>query len=183
MVINSFWDLFEQEVKDIYSAEQQVLAALPKMVQNATSTDLREALGNHLGQSQRHISRLEECCVAFGFQPTGSTCDAMKGIIEEANKMLVNSKPSFVLDCAIIANAQRVEHYEICAYGTLVAFCEALDFDEQAKILQDTLDEEGEADEKLNDIALDEVNSKAIEESGGREAILALSRTHRAELL
>lgn len=182
-MINSFWDLFEECVKDQYDAEQQIVQALPTVLNKVTSSDLRKALENHLVETQQQVRRLAECCNVFGFEPTGNACEAMRGLIAEVNELCEEANPSFTLDAGIIAACQKIEHYEICGYGTLVAFCEALDYNDQAKMMQDSLDEEGEADEKLNDIALDEVNGKAIEEGGGKEGIRARAKTAGARLI
>lgn len=159
--LNSLNDLFESELKDMYSAEKQILAALPKMEQTATSEDLKKAFGNHLEETKGHVQRLEQACEILGFTPTGKACKAMEGIIEEGKEVLDQDGEPDVIDAALIAAAQRVEHYEIAVYGCLRTYAELLNQPEVENLLRQTLDEEAQADEILSGCAED-INQRAL---------------------
>lgn len=154
-------ELFEHQLKDLYSAEDQLTKALPKMVKNATDEKLKKAFEDHLEETKEHKKRLEEICKELDIDPKGETCKAMKGLIKEAESFLEEVKDKEVKDAGMIAEAQRVEHYEISGYGTAVRYAKELGHDSIAKKLQKTLDEEYNADEKLNDLAEDRLNRKA----------------------
>lgn len=154
-------ELFEHQLKDLYSAEDQLTKALPKMVKNATDEKLKKAFEDHLEETKQHKSRLEEICDELDIDPTGETCKAMKGLIKEAESFMEEVKDKEVLDAGMIAEAQRVEHYEISGYGTAVRYAKELGHDDIAKKLKKTLDEEYGADDKLNDIAEKRLNRKA----------------------
>ena len=138
------------EVKDLYNAEKQLTKALPKLAKNATNRELRDALTSHLSETENHIARLEQIFELLGEKPKGKLCDGMQGIIEEGNSMLEEVEQGAVMDACIIAGGQRAEHYEIAAYGTCVAWAEAIGLDEVANVLQQTLAEEKAADQKLS---------------------------------
>ncbi|OEY71790.1 YciE/YciF ferroxidase family protein [Salegentibacter salarius] len=154
-------DLFEHQLKDLYSAESQLVKALPKMVKAANDEKLKKAFEDHLEETKEHKKRLEEISKELGFKPTGQECKAMKGLIEEAEAFLKEDAEDDVRDAGIIADAQRVEHYEISGYGTVVRYAKKLGHKDAAKTLQKTLDEEYTADENLNKLAEKRVNKKA----------------------
>ena len=155
-------DLFEHQLKDLYSAETQLIAALPKMAKAANDPKLREAFEGHLEETKTHKKRLQEVCDDLDIKPTGEECKAMKGLIKEAQSMIEEDAEKEVKDAGLIADAQRVEHYEISGYGTLVRFAKELGHKDIAKKLQKTLDEEYKADEKLNKMAEKRLNKKAV---------------------
>ena len=161
MAINTMQDLFVHELKDLYSAEKQLTKALPKMHKAAESTQLQQAIMQHLHETETHVQRLEEIFEAMSVSTRGAKCDAMDGLIKEAQKMMKEAEEP-VRDAAIIAAAQRIEHYEIAAYGCARSFAELLEQSDAADLLQTTLDEESAANEKLNDIAESEVNEQAM---------------------
>src|SRR5205823_10164169 len=141
--------LFEDQLKDIYSAESLIIKALPKMAKRASSGELKEALTSHLQETKQQVERLNRIAEGLGRKLTGKKCKAMERLIQEGAEVLEADGPDPVIDAAIIAAAQRVEHYEISAYGTARALAEQLGHEEIAELLQETLDEESAADEKL----------------------------------
>lgn len=154
-------DLFEHELKDLYSAENQILRAMPKLKDQASDDKLKKAIEKHLKETEKHVQRLEEICEEMGIKPTGETCHAMQGLVKEAESFLMEEAEKEVRDAGIIAEAQRVEHYEISGYGTAVRLAKELGLDKIASKLQKTLDEEYKADGTLNDMAEDRLNRKA----------------------
>lgn len=154
-------DLFEHELKDLYSAENQILRAMPKLKDKASDDKLKKAIEKHLKETEKHVQRLEEICEEMGIKPTGETCHAMQGLVKEAESFLMEEAEKEVRDAGIIAEAQRVEHYEISGYGTAVRLAKELGLDKIASKLQKTLDEEYKADGTLNDMAEDRLNRKA----------------------
>lgn len=156
------------EVKDLYNAERQLTKALPKLAKNATNPELREALTSHLKETETHINRLEQVFDLLDEKPKGKLCDGMQGIIEEGNAMLEEVEEGAVMDACIIAAGQRAEHYEMAAYGTCVAWAQALGLDEVAGLLEQTLADEKAADQKLSAIAEADVNEAAT--AGNEEA-------------
>lgn len=154
-------DLFEHQLKDLYSAESQLLDALPKMVKKATNPKLKEALKDHLAETKKQKERLEEIGKKLDMKLGGEKCKAMEGLIKEAEDLIDEAAEASVKDAGIIADAQRVEHYEISAYGTAIAFSKELGKNDVAKILLETLKEEKKADDTLNEIAKSRVNTKA----------------------
>jgi ferritin-like metal-binding protein YciE len=163
-------ELLVEEVKDIYDAEKQLVKALPKMAKATDSPELRAAFEDHLEITKAHVSRLEEVFKLLGVPARGKTCEGMKGLIEEGQKAIEELEGT-VLDAALIASAQKVEHYEIATYGTLATFAEVLDMQDAKDLLGQTLDEEKEADQKLTQIA-GQINPEAEQgnESGDEEA-------------
>lgn len=153
MNLSSLHSLFVSELRDLYSAETQLLEALPKMAQAASSTELRNAFNEHLEETRGQISRLETIFSSLGESPQGERCEAMAGLIEEGEEIIEAQGDADVKDAALIAAAQRVEHYEIAGYGTVRTFADMLDLEDAQDLLQETLDEEGAADKKLNKIA------------------------------
>ena len=160
--IKTMDDLLLHGLQDIYYAEQQITKALPKMIDKATNRDLSNGLKNHLEETKRQIERLENVFAKLGKQPSGTQCPAIDGLIKEADETAGEIKDKSVLDATIVANAQAVEHYEICRYGTLIAWAEALGHDEIVRFLTTNLNEEHAANTKLNTVALRKgVNTKA----------------------
>ncbi len=151
--LDSLEVLLAQEIKDIYSAENQLVKALPKMAKAATSPELKEAFTTHLEQTKVHVQRLEEVAKLLEITPKGKVCKAMQGLVEEGGEATEEDGEGMIIDLALIGAAQRVEHYEIAAYGTVRALAEALGLDKVVKILQTTLDEEGNTDKLLTSIA------------------------------
>ncbi len=159
--IKTFKDLFIHELKDLYSAESQLIKALPKMAETASSDKLKNAYNSHLDETKMHKERLEKISKSLGITLKGETCEAMKGLIEEGEEIINADAPANIKDAALIAAAQRVEHYEIAGYGTAVYYADMLDESEASDLLSKTLDEEKSADAKLNRIAIKSVNVKA----------------------
>lgn len=158
---NDFKDLFVSQIKDLYDAENRLTKALPKMAEQANSSQLKQALQDHLIETQGHVSRLEQIFREVNLEPKAETCEAMKGLIAEGEQMLKAKGDPNIKDAAIIAAAQRVEHYEISGYGTARSFARRLGLTQAASLLQQTLQEEKAADEKLNNIAESSVNVQA----------------------
>src|SRR4051812_17869722 len=158
---NDLHELFLDELADVYSAEQQLTKALPKMAKAAQSDELREALEQHLEETEEQISRLEQVAESIDETIKRKTCKAMKGLIEEGEDIIKEQKDSSALDAGIIAAAQKVEHYEIASYGTLCAWAEQMGHDEALKLLKQTEEEESAADEKLTEVAETIANQKA----------------------
>lgn len=148
-----FMDLFVDQLNDIYSAETQMVKALPKMINAASSTELKNAFESHLKETRNQVARLEKVFKALGEKIGNEICEAMEGIISESDEVTQLYPPSALRDAALIACAQRIEHYEIAAYGTLCTFAQELDLDDIQELLGETLDEEKSADEKLTGIA------------------------------
>ncbi|WP_343706046.1 ferritin-like domain-containing protein [Flavobacterium sp.] len=156
-------ELFEEGLKDIYWAEKALTKALPVMVKNASSVELKDAIDNHLTETEEQIVRLEEVFKIIGKKATAKKCDAMEGLIEEAKGMLEETEFGVVRDAGIIAASQKIEHYEIATYGTLRQFAETLGIAEAATLLEQTLDEEKGADKTLTEVAVNAVNLEAAE--------------------
>lgn len=161
MHMDSFDKLYLDQLKDAYNAEKQLVKAIPKMVKAATSPELRTALEDHLEVTRRQVERLEEIFQDMGKPASGKTCKGMSGIIEEGSEVLHEDGDPMVIDAGIIAAAQRVEHYEIAAYGTLKTFAKTKGETKAARILEEILNEEKEADRKLTQIAESSVNVEA----------------------
>ena len=159
--IVTFEDLFLHQLQDVYYAENQITKALPKMIDKATDGDLKAGFQTHLLETEGQIRRLEQVFDLLGEQPKGATCPAIEGIIKEANEVAGDIADKAVLDAALIASAQAVEHYEITRYGTLIAWSKQLGRDQIATILQETLDEEYATDDKLTKMATSKTNPKA----------------------
>ncbi len=157
MKIQTLSKLFEDQLKDLYNAESQLVKALPKMAKKASASGLKDAFTSHLEETRNHVERLDQIGEQLGLKLNGKKCKAMEGLVEEGAEILEANGPSGVLDAGLIAAAQRVEHYEISAYGTARTLAEHLGHADVAGLLQETLDEESAADEKLSSISLDEV--------------------------
>jgi len=161
MKVKNLHDLFVEELKDLYSAEKQLLRALPKMAKAATSDELRQGFEEHLEQTEAQVARLEEIFEQLEVSPRGKKCVAMEGLIEEGKEIMEEDMDENVLDAALIAAAQKVEHYEIAGYGTVCTFARLLGEDRAAELLQETLDEEKETDVKLTELAETTINAEA----------------------
>ncbi len=161
MKFENLQELFLHEIKDLYDAEHQIVKALPKMKKAATSPDLQDAFQEHLGQTEEHIKRLEKVFESIDQKPKRETCPAMKGLIAEGSETIEENKKSYALDAALIASAQRVEHYEIAGYGTVRTYAQLLGYDIAVDLLQATLDEEGDTNKKLTALA-EEINTEAV---------------------
>lgn len=160
-------ELLAEELKDIYSAEKQLLKALPRMAKKASSKKLKMALQEHLRVTEGQVRRLEQVFEALGKPAKAKTCKAMKGLLEEAKEIMEEDASAAVLDAGIIAAAQKVEHYEIASYGTVRTWARLCGEEEAAELLQQTLDEEGDADQKLTELAESLVNPRAEEGGSG----------------
>jgi ferritin-like metal-binding protein YciE len=165
MKLDNLRKLYIEELRDLYSAENQLLKALPKMAKGADSDELKKAFESHLEETEGHVERLETIFEDLDESPKGKTCKAMKGLVEEGSEILEEEGEESVLDAGIIAAGQKVEHYEIASYGTVRTFAELLGEKEAVKLLQQTLDEETAADEKLTELAEDIVNPEALSET------------------
>jgi len=162
MKLESLKDLYLEQLKDLYSAETQLVDALPKMAERASSPDLKQGFQEHLRQTQEHVRRLEQIFQDIGETPKGHTCEGMKGLIREGEEMIKMQGDAKVIDAGLIAAAQRVEHYEIAGYGTVRTYAEMLGKQQHATLLERTLQEEEMADEKLTQLAESHVNEEAM---------------------
>lgn len=165
MKSSQLMELFEDGLKDIYWAENALLKAIPKMIKQATSEDLTEALTAHLEETKGQITRLDKVFSLIQVKAQGEKCDAMEGLIKEASEIMESCEEGSMRDAGIISAAQKIEHYEIATYGTLRQFAETMDLTEVEQLLAATLQEEKEADLKLSDVAMDAVNVDAAEEA------------------
>jgi len=163
VALESLADLFVDELKDLYSAEKQLVKALPKMAKAASSAKLRKGFEDHLRQNEGHVERLENIFEQLGVKPRGPKCEAMEGLIEEGKRMMKEDAEPSVMDAALIAAAQRVEHYEMAGYGTVRSFARMLGNDKAERLLQKTLEEESQTNEKLTKLAETEVNAAAMQ--------------------
>jgi len=167
MEMETLRDLYIDELKDLYSAEKQLVRALPKMAKNASNEQLREAFETHLAETEGHVERLEKIFESLESSPRGKKCVGMEGLIEEANELLEEDAEEEVVDAGLISKAQHVEHYEMAGYGTVRTWAQILGEERHAQLLQQTLDEEENADRILSQIAESMVNIEA--ESGHDE--------------
>ena len=166
--IQNLRDLLVDELRDLYNAENQLIKALPKMAKAASNEELKEGLQEHLDQTREHVDRLDRCFKILGANAKGKTCHAMKGLVEEGSEAIEMEAPEMIRDANLIGAAQRVEHYEIAAYGTARAFAETLGETKIADLLQETLDEEGETDKRLTALA-EQINEEANQEGEEEE--------------
>ncbi len=176
--ITTLHDAYIEQLKDIYSAEQQLIKALPKMAKAASSEELAKGFEEHLEQTKGHAERLEEIFKALDEKPTGKKCKAMAGLVEEGSETISEDASPAVKDALLIAAAQRVEHYEIAAYGTVKAFADILGEEDAVRLLDETLQEEVETDEKLTEVAktVNEEANEGEEEEGEGKGETASSR-------
>jgi len=167
MALESLQDLYLEQLKDLHSAERQIIEALPKMIEQTTHPELRRGFEMHLEQTKEQLRRLEQIGQRAGQKLTGHKCKGMEGLIEEGEELMEKRADSDVLDAALIAAAQRVEHYEMAGYGCARTYARLLGLEDDAKLLQKTLDEEGDTDHKLTDLAESVINIEAL--TGDRE--------------
>jgi ferritin-like metal-binding protein YciE len=174
MKMNRLDDLYLDQLKDLYSAEKQLVQALPKMAKAANSEELRMGFQEHLEQTKNHVNRLEQIFAALGSSPGRKKCEAMEGLVKEGQEAIELQGDAFIRDAALIAAAQRVEHYEIAAYGTVRTIANHLGRQDQSSLLQQTLDEEGATDKKLTAMAEGGIFSTGINEkaetAGGKSS-------------
>jgi ferritin-like metal-binding protein YciE len=161
MNLDTLKDLYVDELKDLYSAEKQLVKALPKMAKAANDPQLAEAFRTHLQETRQHAERLEQICRDLGVSPRGKKCVGMEGLIEEGNELIQEDPEPDVLDAGLISKAQHVEHYEIAGYGTVRTYARQLGFENHADLLQQTLDEEGKTDHLLTQLAESGINVEA----------------------
>ena len=162
--MNPLQELLHDELKDLYSAENQIIKALPKMAKNATNPQLRTAFERHLEETRNQVTRLEQIAEELDFSPKGKKCKGAEGLIEEGKEVMEEFEED-TLDAGLIGAAQKVEHYEIAAYGTARAHAELLGYTKAARLLQQTLDEESRTDKKLSELAESVVNVEALQEA------------------
>jgi ferritin-like metal-binding protein YciE len=164
MEMDSLRKLYIDELKDLYSAEKQILQALPKMAKKATSEQLKKGFEMHLEETRMQVERLDQIFELLGKSPRGKKCKGMEGLLEEGKEMMQEDMDPEVMDAALIAAAQRVEHYEIAGYGTVRTYAQLLGENQHVKLLQQTLDEEGNTDKKLTQLA-SSINVEALQEA------------------
>jgi len=161
MSLDTLKDLYVEQLRDLYSAENQILKALPKMEKAASHEELRAAFEEHRQVTERQVERLDRIFEDLGERATGHHCKGMEGLLKEGDEMVQEKGDESTIDAGLIAAAQRVEHYEIAGYGTVRTYAERLGFSEHAELLQRTLDEEGETDHRLTDLAESIINPDA----------------------
>jgi len=162
MKLDSLKKLYVEELRDLYSAENQILKALPKMAKAATSKELKHAFNEHLAQTKGQVERLEKIFTKLDTSPKGKTCKAMEGLVKEGEELMGEKSEPEILDAGLIAAAQRVEHYEMAGYGTVRTYATLLNESEAAGLLQETLDEEGQTDKTLSQLAESVINRDAL---------------------
>ncbi len=162
MKLESLKDLYVEQLRDLYSAETQLVDALPKMAEAAHHPELKQAFQEHLVQTRQHVERLERVFNDLSVRPGGETCEGMEGLLKEGKEMMKMKGAPEVIDAGLIAAAQRVEHYEIAGYGTVRTYAELLGFNEAMRLLERTLKEEEAADEKLTQMAESQINAEAL---------------------
>ena len=162
MKLDSLQKLYVSELRDLYSAENQILKALPKMAKAASAPELKEGFQTHLNETKDQVARLERIFEKLGQSPKGKRCKAMEGLLEEGAELMKEDAEPEVLDAGLIAAAQRVEHYEMAGYGTVRTYARLLNETQAERLLQETLDEEAQTDKKLTDLAETLVNPKAL---------------------
>jgi ferritin-like metal-binding protein YciE len=161
MELDTLKDHYVEELKDLYSAEKQLVKALPKMIKATKHPELKAAFKTHLQQTGEHAKRLEAICKELGVSPRGKKCVGMEGLIEEGSELIKEEPDDDVLDAGLISAAQHVEHYEMAGYGTVRTYARQLGYESQAQLLQKTLDEEGETDHLLTELAEARINLDA----------------------
>lgn len=162
MKLESLKDLYVEQLRDLYSAETQLVEALPKMAETAHHSELKRAFENHLVQTRQQVERLERIFSDLSLRPGGETCEGMEGLLKEGKEMMKMKGAPEVIDAGLIAAAQRVEHYEMAGYGTVRTYAELLGFNEAVRLLERSLQEEEAADELLSQIAESRINAEAL---------------------
>ena len=180
MPMNSLHDLYLEELKDLHNAEKQLVKALPRMGKKARAPSLKAAFQEHLEVTERQIERLDRIFADLGVPPRGKKCKAMEGLIEESKDVIEEKGDAAVIDAALIACAQRVEHYEMAGYGCVRTYAQLLGHEEHRALLQATLDEEGEADKKLTELAVTVINVKAEAADDGEATLPTNGRSKSA---
>lgn len=168
MKLESLRELFVSELQDTYDAENQILKAMPKMMEHTSHSELKDALRMHEQQTREQVRRIEQCFQILNMKAKAEHCDGMEGIIDEGNKLMKKGGDSSAIDAGIIASAQKVEHYEIASYGTLCSYAELLGLNDCVTLLRQTLNEEKETDKKLTGLAERLVNVDAVRAAGGQ---------------
>jgi ferritin-like metal-binding protein YciE len=181
MELETLRELYVDELKDLYSAENQILKALPRMIKAASNPDLRRALTQHEQVTRRQVQRLERIFKDLDESPRGKKCHGMEGLLEEGKELIAEKPEPEVLDAGLISKAQHVEHYEMAGYGTVRTWAQQLGFDQHATLLQETLDEETEADQSLTQLAESSVNIVAAGAEGSTTADREVSLTSARE--
>jgi len=161
MELDTLKDLYVDEIKDLYSAEKMLIKALPKMAKAANDDQLKQAFRTHLKETAEHAKRLEQICDELGVSPRGKKCVGMEGLIEEGEELIKENPDPDVLDAGLISKAQHVEHYEMAGYGVVRTYARQLGFENQAELLQQTLNEEGKTDHLLTELAEAGINMEA----------------------
>jgi len=161
MEMQTLQDLYVDELKDLYSAENQIIKALPKMIKAASHNELKQAFTRHLRETERHVERIEQVCESLGVSPKGKKCVGMEGLLKEGAELIKEKPEPDVLDAGLISAAQHVEHYEMAGYGCVRTYARQLGYESQAEMLQATLDEEGATDKLLTEIAERSINIEA----------------------
>jgi ferritin-like metal-binding protein YciE len=169
MSLDSLDQLFLEELKDVYNAEKQILRALPRMAKAADSPDLQKAFTTHQKETEVQVQRLERIFKELGQAPRGKKCKGMEGLLEEGKEVLEEDGEPAVIDAALIASAQRIEHYEMAAYGCLRTYAQLLGMDKAGELLQQTLEEEEATDKKLTDLGESGINEAAVTAGAGME--------------
>jgi ferritin-like metal-binding protein YciE len=169
MALATLHDLMIHELKDLYSAERQLVQALPKLAKHASSAELQHAFTNHLAETEEQVSRLEQILESFGESPRGQKCEGMEGLIEEGEGLLEEDADPDVLDAGMIVAAQKVEHYEIASYGAVCEYARMMGHTEALQLLEMTLEEERNADALLNSLAEGGINALAERDGGAEE--------------
>jgi ferritin-like metal-binding protein YciE len=168
MALKSMHDLFVEELRMTHDAERRAVRAYPKIVKSVTSDKLKQAIEQHLEETKGQVERIEQVFEELDMRTRGKTCEAIRGFVEDIQDTMERGLPPELLDAALIAELQKVEHFEIASYGSLQAFATALGLGNAAKLLQQTLDEEKAMDKRLNELAIKEVNKTALELGGGQ---------------
>ena len=171
MKLDTLHDLFVLEIQDLYDAENQIIQAMPQLMDVVTSNTLKEGIQNHLDQTREQIKRLEKICQELDIEPNGKTCVGMEGIIEEGIELLQEAVPSPTLDAALIAALQKVEHYEISGYGTTAAYAKQMGHTKALDLLHTTLEEEKDEDAALSKLAEGIINKEAYASQQGKYAM------------
>lgn len=174
--MDTFKELFEDTLKDVFYAEKAILKALPKMAKKSSSKKLQMAFTRHQKETEKQVMRLEQVFQMMGTKASGKRCPAIEGIIEEAQEVMKEAGDDTIRDAAMLAAAQAVEHYEISRYGTLAAWADKLEMEDAAELLRTTLEEEKATDEKLTELAESEINVEASEEEGSEDEMEAPRR-------
>lgn len=176
MELESLHELYLEKLRDLYSAEQQILKALPKVRKKVTHEELQEAMDTHLAQTEQQLQRLDRIFEELGESPKGKHCKGMEGLLAEASELMGEDAEPDVMDAGLIAAAQAVEHYEMAGYGSARTYAELLGFDDHSELLQQTLNEEEETDRILTEIAMTSVNIEAMGEEGGADEEEAVAK-------